>query len=133
MSKSSKYQQWKTLKQSLSDKIAERSFDREKYQDILKTNLLRLREVFKKESIETKNMVSTYQKYLRGESTAEEMEEANEQFRDLLRGLGLGVIVVLPFSPITIPLVVKLGQRLGIEVFPSAARSQRSNAKKNKS
>ncbi|MBU2425362.1 MAG: hypothetical protein KKA56_00630, partial [Gammaproteobacteria bacterium] len=33
---------------------------------------------------------------------------------------GLGIFAVLPFAPITIPLIVKLGRKLGIEVLPSA-------------
>jgi hypothetical protein len=32
----------------------------------------------------------------------------------------LGVFAILPFAPITIPLIVKLGRKLGIEVMPSA-------------
>ena len=58
------------------------------------------------------------------------MEEANKQFRDLVKGLGLGVVVVLPFSPITIPIIVKLGQRLGVDVFPTAVKEQLSKDKK---
>ena len=48
------------------------------------------------------------------------MEEANKQFVDVIRGLGLGVLVVLPFSPITLPFIVKLGERIGVNVLPSA-------------
>jgi hypothetical protein len=32
----------------------------------------------------------------------------------------LGVLAVLPFSPITLPFVVKLGERIGVNVLPSA-------------
>ncbi|MGS0729206.1 hypothetical protein ACVBKF_23605, partial [Shewanella sp. 0m-11] len=42
------------------------------------------------------------------------------QFGDLLKGLGLGVFAVLPFAPITIPIVVKLGKIVGVDVLPSS-------------
>jgi hypothetical protein len=52
------------------------------------------------------------------------MKEANQQFIDIIRGLGLGVLVVLPFAPITLPFVVKLGEKIGVNVLPSAFISE---------
>jgi len=100
------------------------------FKEKLKSSLVKLKEILKQESQETKQMFETYQRFSRGEASKKEMEEANEQFRDLIKGMGLGVILVLPFSPITIPLVVKLGQRLGVDVFPSAVKEQMSKDKK---
>ena len=100
------------------------NLNRQKYKDKVQNLLINIKEVLKQESIETKAMFETYQRFTKGEATAKEMEEANEQFRDVIRGLGLGVIVILPFSPITIPLIVKLGKKLGIEVFPSSVKDQ---------
>jgi hypothetical protein len=65
-------------------------------------------------------MLSTYQQFTKGRASKLEMEEANKQFIDVIRGLGLGVLAVLPFSPITLPFVVKLGERIGVNVLPSA-------------
>jgi len=65
-------------------------------------------------------MLLTYQRFTRGQASKLEMEEANKQFVDVIRGLGLGVLAVLPFSPITLPFVVKLGEKIGINVLPSA-------------
>ena len=48
------------------------------------------------------------------------MKAANEQFLDVLKGLGIGVFATLPFAPITIPFIIRLGRRFGIDVLPSA-------------
>ncbi len=72
------------------------------------------------ETRETKVMLGTYQRFTRGRASKLEMEEANKQFVDVIRGLGLGVLAVLPFSPITLPFVVKLGEKIGVNVLPSA-------------
>ena len=52
------------------------------------------------------------------------MHTANLQLVDLLKGLGIGVVAILPFSPITIPFIIKVGQRFGIDVLPSAFYEQ---------
>ena len=72
------------------------------------------------EKQETKEMLSIYRRYTQGEVSKEDLQKANAQFVDILKGLGLGVFAVLPFAPITIPLVVKLGQWVGVDVLPSS-------------
>jgi hypothetical protein len=52
------------------------------------------------------------------------MKVANEQLVDLVKGLGVGIFAVLPFAPITIPFIIKLGKRFDIEVLPSAFYEQ---------
>ena len=76
------------------------------------------------ETEQTKEMLATYQRYTLGQATEAELRVANEQFRDLLKSIGLGFMVILPFSPITIPAIVKLGKKYGVEVLPSAVRNQ---------
>jgi hypothetical protein len=66
-----------------------------------------------------KVMSATYQSYLRGTATAEEMERANAVLRDYLKIAGLGTLLVMPGAPITIPLAVKVGKALGVDIFPS--------------
>ena len=72
------------------------------------------------ETRETKVMLSTYKRFTKGQASKIEMQEANKQFIDVIRGLGLGILAVLPFSPITLPFVVKLGEKIGVNVLPSA-------------
>jgi hypothetical protein len=86
----------------------------------LKRGLLTVKQGLAQESRETKTMLMTYQRFTKGKASKLEMEEANKQFIDVIRGLGLGVLAVLPFSPITLPFVVKLGERIGVNVLPSA-------------
>ena len=69
---------------------------------------------------ETKEMLITYRRYTQGQTNKAELKRANEQFVDILKGLGLGVFALLPFAPLTIPLVVKLGQLVGVDVLPSS-------------
>jgi hypothetical protein len=86
----------------------------------LTRGLLIVKRGLAQESRETKIMLMTYQRFTKGRASKLEMEEANKQFVDVIRGLGLGVLAVLPFSPITLPFVVKLGEKIGINVLPSA-------------
>jgi hypothetical protein len=65
-------------------------------------------------------MLITYKRYTQGQTNKAELKRANEQFVDILKGLGLGIFALLPFAPLTIPLVVKLGQFVGVDVLPSS-------------
>ena len=69
---------------------------------------------------ETKEMLIIYRRYTQGQTNKAELKRANEQFVDILKGLGLGVFALLPFALLTIPLVVKLGQLVGVDVLPSS-------------
>ena len=82
--------------------------------------MLVLKDALAQEKQETKDMLVTYKRYTCRQASKEELTEANKQFADLLKGLGLGMFAVLPFAPITIPLVVKLGQIVGVDVLPSS-------------
>ena len=84
----------------------------------LKTALITLRDTLLEERHETREMMETYYRYTLGQATPEDMHHANRQFADLIRYLGLGVLLIMPMAPVSIPLVVKLGHRLGIEVLP---------------
>ena len=86
----------------------------------LKHGLLAVKRGLAQETRETKVMLSTYRRFTKGQASKQEMEAAHKQFVDVIRGLGLGVLAVLPFSPITLPFVVKLGERIGVNVLPSA-------------
>jgi RNase P/RNase MRP subunit p30 len=86
----------------------------------LRRDLLILKLALAQEKRETREMLSIYRRYTLKQASRQELREANQQFRDILKGLGLGVIVVLPFSPITLPLVFKLAKLLGVDIMPSA-------------
>ena len=49
-----------------------------------------------------------------------EIDYANNQLNQIFKSLGLGCyLTVLPFSPITIPYVIKKAQELGIDIIPN--------------
>lgn len=85
-----------------------------------KRQMLRVKLALSQEKAETKVMLSIYRKYTLRQASKEEMAVANQQFLDVLRSLGLGVFAVLPFSPITIPVMIKLARLVGVEILPSS-------------
>ncbi|AWB68971.1 hypothetical protein C2869_08355 [Saccharobesus litoralis] len=90
----------------------------------LRADLLKVKKGLAQEKVETKQMLDIYKRHTRGEASKEEMRLANQQFLDLMKGLGLGVLAILPFAPITLPIVVKLGQKLGVDIIPSAFKDK---------
>ncbi|MPY21308.1 hypothetical protein FM037_19700 [Shewanella psychropiezotolerans] len=96
----------------------------------LKRDMLILKDALSQEKQETKDMLVTYKRYTKKQASREELAEANKQFGDLLKGLGLGVFAVLPFAPLTIPLVVKLGKMVGVDVLPSSFNNLSRKRKK---
>ncbi len=86
----------------------------------LRRDLLAVKKALAQEKEETREMLLIYRKFTHGEASDAEMRVANEQLVDLVKGLGIGIFAALPFAPITIPFIIKLGKRLGIDVLPSA-------------
>ncbi|AZZ95856.1 MULTISPECIES: hypothetical protein [Pseudoalteromonas] len=86
----------------------------------LRRALVGLKLALAQEKQETREMLDIYKRYPQGGVSKQELSAANQQFVDILKGLGLGVFALLPFAPITIPLIVKLGQWLGVDVLPSS-------------
>ncbi|MDC0547312.1 hypothetical protein OAO59_04635, partial [Gammaproteobacteria bacterium] len=74
---------------------------------------------FLEESEENKKMLDVYIKFIEGKATEDEIEYANNQLNEIFKSLGLGVLTILPFSPITIPYVMKKAQELGIDIIPN--------------
>ncbi len=86
----------------------------------MRRNLLVIKRGLAIETQETKTMLYVYHQYTLGKASQEDMRSANRQFGNVIKGLGLGVVVILPFSPITIPAIVKLGEKFGVNVLPSS-------------
>jgi len=89
----------------------------------LKRQMVRVKIALAQEKTETKEMLVIYRKYTQGNASEAEMKMANRQFLDLLKGLGLGVFAVLPFAPITIPVMIKVGKWVGVDIIPSSFSS----------
>ena len=93
----------------------------------LKRQMVRVKIALAQEKSETKEMLTIYKKYTKRQATREELSVANQQFLDILKGLGLGVFAVLPFAPITIPIMIKVGRLVGVEILPSSFSEDKRN------
>lgn len=80
--------------------------------------LFKLRDSFLEESEENRRMLDTYANYVDGTASDKEIDEANYQLKQVFRSVGLGILVVLPFSPISIPYVLKKAKEYNIELIP---------------
>ena len=101
-----------------------------KFKNDLIDQLKRLKVALAEENEETQKMLEIYYRFTIGETKEGEMERANEQFRSMLKTIGLGFLAVLPFSPVTIPLIVKLGQTLGIDILPNSFKDKGEDEEK---
>lgn len=90
----------------------------------IKNFLLKFKKALEVESIETRKMLNIYTKASFGEASQEEIKEANDQMQNLLKSVGLGALLIIPFSPVTIFLLMKLSQRFEIDLFPSWYKNQ---------
>tara|TARA_B100001029_G_C14679702_1_gene243938 strand:+ start:209 stop:550 length:342 start_codon:yes stop_codon:yes gene_type:complete len=94
----------------------------EKYEsekEKIKKSLLELREVLKTESKESSQMLDIYYQYIAGEKISkEDLEKANEQLRDVLKGLGALGVFALPGGVLAIAFLVKVGKYFGVDILP---------------
>ncbi|MDP2561759.1 hypothetical protein [Psychrobium sp. 1_MG-2023] len=86
----------------------------------LRRTMVVLKVALAQEKDETKEMLAIYGKATQGKASKQEMSIAHAQFFDVLKGIGLGVFAVLPFAPITIPLLVKVADLVGVDLLPSS-------------
>ena len=84
----------------------------------IKQYLLKLKDSFLDETEENKKMLDTYISFIDGTASDSEIEEANNQLKQIFKSLGLGILVILPFSPISIPYVLKKAKELDIDLIP---------------
>ncbi len=88
----------------------------------------RMRRFFHLQIDRGRYVADTYQRYLKGEVSREEMERANSYLRDYVKMAGIGTLLILPGSPLTIPLVAKIGKALGVDIFPAEEENLHENA-----
>ena len=85
--------------------------------------LSKLQESFLIENRENKKMLDVYIKYVEGSASNEELDFANEQLKQILKNLGLGILIILPFSPITLPYIFSKAKELNIDLIPNWYKS----------
>lgn len=91
---------------------------KEKIESKIRETLQLIKRALQHETKENTQMLRTYLKYSQGEASKEDMKLANAQFRSFLKTLGLGTLAVLPFAPITIPMIVQLAKKFDIDLIP---------------
>ena len=80
--------------------------------------LFKLKDAFLEENVQNTKMLDLYLKYLEGEASEQDLEDANNQLAEILKSLGMGVLVVLPFSPVSIPYLVRKAKENNIDIIP---------------
>ena len=85
--------------------------------------LKKLQQSFLTENVQNKKMLDIYIKYAEGSASEEELDKANEQLKEILKSLGLGILIVLPFSPITLPYIFSKAKELNIDLIPNWYKS----------
>ena len=88
-----------------------------------KTILSKLQESFLVENRENKKMLDVYITFVDGTASEDELEVANSQLRQILKNLGLGILLILPFSPITLPYIFSKAKELNIDLIPNWYKS----------
>lgn len=82
--------------------------------------LKKIKNMLKTETVESKKIIEIYFNYSKGRATKEDVKWANKQLRDVIKALGIGTILILPFAPLTLPFLVKLGRKLDIDILPDS-------------
>ena len=77
-----------------------------------------LKEKFTEETESTRTMLKIYSDYVKGEANDEDIEEANKQLNEILKDLSFGLMAVVPFAPITIPMIAKFAKKHNIDLLP---------------
>ena len=77
-----------------------------------------LKEKLSEETEASRDMLKTYSDYLKGEAKDEELDKANNQLNEILKDLSLGLMAVIPFAPITIPMIAKFAKKHNIDILP---------------
>jgi len=85
--------------------------------------LEKLQQSFLIENKQNKKMLDIYIKYAEGNATNEELNSANDQLKQILKNLGLGILIILPFSPITLPYIFSKAKELEIDLIPNWYKS----------
>lgn len=85
---------------------------------MLEQDLYKLQAALRLEAVAVQDMLEIYYRYINGEATQEQMEQANADFRNFLKTLGLGALIIIPGSFVTIPIIVKMSKSVGIDILP---------------
>ena len=93
----------------------------------IKQYILRIKDSFIEETDENRQMLDIYMKHLEGSATGNDINKANRQLKQVFKSFGMGILLILPFSPISIPYVLKKAKELEIELIPDWYKALRKD------
>ena len=93
----------------------------------IKQYILRIKDSFIEETDENRQMLDIYMKHLEGSSTGNDINKANRQLKQVFKSFGMGILLILPFSPISIPYVLEKAKELEIELIPDWYKALRKD------
>lgn len=93
----------------------------------MRRSFLKLKFALAQEKLETIHMLNTYKAHSLGKSNKADLKLAHQQLGDILKGVGLGMFLLLPLSPVTIPIIIKLAKRFGIDILPTAFNTENAS------
>ena len=88
----------------------------------------KLKHMLKTETQESKEMLEIYYKYTQKKASKEELVWANAQLRDVFKTFGIGALLILPFAPVTLPFLIKLAEKLGVDILPDSFHEEHPEA-----
>ena len=97
----------------------------------IKKNLEKIALSLSNETKANENMLHAYFDYLEtGDEDA--LDSANMQFRENLKSAGLGILLIIPFSPVTIPFFIRLAKKYQVDIIPNWYKKLDLNNDENK-
>lgn len=95
-----------------------------------KNDLLKIKNIFENEGLNSRDVLVYYGRYLSDKGTKADLEVANAKFLELLKAAGFGAFLVLPGTVITLPAILLLCKKLGINILPKSFYEQFPKLKK---
>ena len=97
----------------------------------IKKNLEKIALSLSNETKANENMLHAYFDYLEtGDEDA--LDSANTQFRENLKSAGLGILLIIPFSPVTIPFFIRLAKKHQVDIITNWYKKLDLNNDENK-
>lgn len=97
---------------------------------LIKKHLKRVKRILEKESQQSSSMFKVYFLYSQGLASKEQMTKANLQFKSLMKTMGLSFLVILPLAPLTIPAIITLGKKYGVDMIPESFKEEEDEISK---
>ena len=97
----------------------------------IKKNLEKIALSLYNETKANENMLHAYFDYLET-GDEEALDSANTQFRENLKSAGLGILLIIPVSPVTIPFFIRLARKYKVDIIPNWYKKLDLNNDENK-